>query len=38
MSSDSQHLIAEQSDHGIQLHQPAAAVAAILKMIEQLRK
>ncbi len=38
LSSNSQHLIAEQSDHLIQLHQPDAAVAAISKMIEQLRK
>ena len=38
LSSNSQHLTAEKSDHLIQLHQPAAAVAAILKMIEQLRK
>ena len=29
LSSNSQHLIAEKSDHGIQLHQPEAAVAAI---------
>jgi hypothetical protein len=38
LSSNSQHLIAEQSDHLIQLHQPEAAVAAISKMIEHLRK
>ena len=38
LSSNSQHLTAEQSDHLIQLHQPGAAVAAISKMIAQLRK
>jgi pimeloyl-ACP methyl ester carboxylesterase len=38
LSSNSQHLIAEQSDHNIELNQPDAAVAAIVKMIEQLRK
>jgi pimeloyl-ACP methyl ester carboxylesterase len=38
LSSNSQHLIAEKSDHGIQLHEPEAAVAAILKVVEQARK
>ena len=38
LSSNSQHLIAEQSGHLIQLHQPEAAVAAIVAMIEELRK
>jgi pimeloyl-ACP methyl ester carboxylesterase len=38
LSFNSQHLIAEQSDHVIQLHQPEAAVAAIVSMLEQLRK
>ena len=38
LSTNSQHLVAEQSDHNIQLNQPDAAVAAIVKMIEQLRK
>lgn len=38
LSSNSQHLVAGQSDHLIQLHQPGAAVAAISKMIAQLRK
>ena len=38
LSSNSQHLTADQSDHGIQLHQPEAAVEAITSMIEQLRK
>jgi pimeloyl-ACP methyl ester carboxylesterase len=37
LSSNSRHLIAEQSDHGIHLHQPDAAVAAIIQMIEQVR-
>jgi hypothetical protein len=38
LSSNSQQLIAEKSDHLIQIHQPDAAVAAIVKMVEQLRK
>ena len=38
LSSNSQHLTAAKSDHLIQLHQPEAAVAAILNMIQQLRK
>jgi pimeloyl-ACP methyl ester carboxylesterase len=38
LSSNSQQLIAEKSDHNIQISQPDAAVAAIVKMVEQLRK
>jgi hypothetical protein len=38
LSSNSQHLVAEKSDHNIELNQPDAAVAAIVKMVEQLRK
>ena len=38
LSTDSQHLIAEQSGHRIMIEQPEAAVAAILKMVEQVRK
>jgi pimeloyl-ACP methyl ester carboxylesterase len=38
LSSNSQHLIAEKSDHNIELNQPEAAVAAIVQMVEQLRK
>ena len=38
LSSNSEHLIAEQSDHNIAFNQPGAAVAALVKMIEQLRK
>jgi pimeloyl-ACP methyl ester carboxylesterase len=38
LSSNSQHLIAEKSDHLIQLHQSDAAVAAIIKMVEQVRR
>ncbi len=38
LSSNSQHLTAEKSDHGIQLQQPEAAVDAITSMIEQLRR
>jgi len=38
LSSDSQQLIADQSGHSIQIEQPEAAAAAIVKMVEQLRK
>jgi pimeloyl-ACP methyl ester carboxylesterase len=38
LSTDSQQLIAEQSGHRIMIEQPEAAVAAILKMVEQVRQ
>lgn len=38
LSSNSQHLVAEQSDHNIELNQPDAAVAAIVRMVQQLRQ
>ena len=38
LSTDSQHLIADQSDHRIMIEQPAAAVAAIIQMVEQVRQ
>ena len=38
LSSNSQHLIADQSGHNVQLDQPAAAVEAIVKMVEQIRR
>jgi pimeloyl-ACP methyl ester carboxylesterase len=38
LSTDSQHLIADHSGHRIMIEQPEAAVAAIVKMVEQLRK
>jgi pimeloyl-ACP methyl ester carboxylesterase len=38
LSSNSQQLFADQSGHEIQVDQPEAAVAAIVKMVEQLRK
>jgi pimeloyl-ACP methyl ester carboxylesterase len=38
LSTHSQQLFADQSGHLIQIEQPEAAVAAILKMVEQLRK
>jgi hypothetical protein len=38
LSTDSQQLFAEQSGHPIMIEQPEAAVAAILKMVEQIRK
>jgi len=38
LSTNSQHLIADQSDHRIMIEQPEAAVAAILKMVEHLRE
>ena len=37
LSSNSQHLFAENSGHNIQAEQPDAAVAAILKMVELVR-
>jgi pimeloyl-ACP methyl ester carboxylesterase len=37
LSSHSQQLIADKSGHNIQLDQPEVAVAAIVKMVEQLR-
>ena len=38
LSTNSQQLFAEHSDHNIQLEQPEAAVAAILQMVEQVRQ
>ena len=38
LSTDSQHLVADQSDHRIMIEQPEAAVAAILQMVEQVRQ
>jgi pimeloyl-ACP methyl ester carboxylesterase len=38
LSSHSEQLFAEQSGHNIELEQPEAAVAAIVKMVEQLRR
>lgn len=38
LSTRSQQLFAEQSGHLIQIEQPEAAVGAILKMVEQVRK
>jgi hypothetical protein len=38
LSSNNQQMTAEKSDHMIAIHQPDAAVAAIVKMVEQLRK
>jgi pimeloyl-ACP methyl ester carboxylesterase len=37
LSSNSQQLIADKSDHNIEIDQPEAAVEAIGKMVEQLR-
>lgn len=37
LSSNSQQLIADKSDHNIEIDQPEAAVVAIVKMVEQLR-
>ena len=37
LSSHSQQLIADKSGHNIEIDQPEAAVAAIVKMVEQLR-
>jgi pimeloyl-ACP methyl ester carboxylesterase len=38
LSTDSQQLIADHSGHPIMIEQPDAAVAAIVKMVERLRK
>jgi pimeloyl-ACP methyl ester carboxylesterase len=38
LSTISQHLIAENSGHSIMIEKPEAAVSAILKMVEQVRK
>jgi len=38
LSSNSQHLFAENSDHNIQVEEPEAAVAAILQMVQQVRE
>jgi pimeloyl-ACP methyl ester carboxylesterase len=38
LSTDSQQLFADQSGHRIMIEQPEAAVAAIAKMVEKLRK
>ena len=38
LSSNSQQLFAENSGHNIQIEQPDAAVAAILKMVELVRQ
>jgi hypothetical protein len=38
LSTDSQQFFVDHSGHRIMLEQPEAAVAAIVKMVEQLRK
>jgi pimeloyl-ACP methyl ester carboxylesterase len=38
LSSNSHHLIADQSGHNVQLDQPAAAVEATVQMVEQIRR
>jgi hypothetical protein len=38
LSSQSQHMFADNSGHNIQLDQPEAAVTAIVKMVGQLRQ
>jgi pimeloyl-ACP methyl ester carboxylesterase len=38
LSSNSQQLIAEKSGHNIEIDQPQAAVAAFVKMVEQVRQ
>jgi pimeloyl-ACP methyl ester carboxylesterase len=38
LSTDSLHLVADQSGHSIHIEQPKAAVDAIVKMVEKLRK
>ena len=38
LSSNSQQLFAEKSEHNIQIEEPDAAVAAIIQMVEQVRQ
>jgi hypothetical protein len=38
LSSNSRQLIAEQSGHSVHIDQPAAAVDAIVRMVEQVRR
>jgi pimeloyl-ACP methyl ester carboxylesterase len=38
LSSDSHQVFADQSHHNIQLEQPASATAAIVQMVEQVRR
>jgi len=38
LSSNNQQLFAEESGHNIELEQPEAAIAAILKMVELVRQ
>jgi pimeloyl-ACP methyl ester carboxylesterase len=38
LSTDSQQLIADQSGHPIMIEQPEAAIAAIVKMVERVRR
>jgi pimeloyl-ACP methyl ester carboxylesterase len=38
LSTDSQQIFADQSGHSIHIEQPEAAVAVIVKMVEQLRQ
>ena len=38
LSSNSQHLFAENSGHNIQVEEPEAAVAAIIQMVHQVRE
>lgn len=38
LSSNSQHLFAENSGHNIQIEEPEAAIAAIVKMVELVRQ
>jgi pimeloyl-ACP methyl ester carboxylesterase len=38
LSTDSQQFFADQSGHSIHIEQPEAAIAAIVKMVEQVRK
>jgi len=38
LSSNSQQLFAENSDHNIQVEEPDAAIAAILQMVQQVRQ
>lgn len=38
LSSNSEHLFAENSGHTIQFDEPAAAIGAVLQMVQQVRE
>ena len=38
LSSDSHRLVADESGHNVQIDQPAAAVGAIVQMVDRVRR